>query len=81
MQQELFPLVSPCIGVCINNNRGYCKGCLRNRDERLYWLQMDNLQKRQVMRRCSLRRQKLKRLANQQPLTDEHLPRQMDFDF
>lgn len=81
MQQELFPLTSPCIGICESNNRGYCKGCLRNRNERLYWLQLDNSQKRQVMRRCFLRRAKLKRLANEQQSIGTHSPRQMDFEF
>ena len=33
-QLEIFPLQSPCIGVCEVNNKGYCKGCLRNREER-----------------------------------------------
>lgn len=80
-QQELFPLPSPCIGVCINNNRGYCKGCLRNRDERLYWLQMNNLQKRRVLRLCSLRRQKLKQLALKRGGREISLPEQMDFEF
>lgn len=80
-QQELFPLPSPCVGVCINNNRGYCKGCLRNRDERLYWLQMNNLQKRRVLRRCYLRRQKLKQLALKRGEREISLPEQMDFEF
>lgn len=25
-QLEIFPLQSPCIGVCEVNNKGYCKG-------------------------------------------------------
>ncbi len=36
-QLELFDLPNPCIGVCTSNNRGYCVGCLRSRDERFDW--------------------------------------------
>ena len=39
-QLEIFPLQSPCIGVCEVNNKGYCKGCLRNREERFNWFTM-----------------------------------------
>ncbi|MGI5310497.1 DUF1289 domain-containing protein [Rheinheimera sp. WS51] len=36
-QLELFELPNPCIGVCQSNNRGYCLGCLRSREERFNW--------------------------------------------
>jgi hypothetical protein len=36
-QLELFDLPNPCIGVCENNSKGYCLGCLRSRDERFNW--------------------------------------------
>lgn len=36
-QLELFDLPNPCIGVCQSNNRGYCIGCLRSREERFNW--------------------------------------------
>ena len=39
-QLELFDLPNPCIGVCTSNNRGYCVGCLRSRDERFDWLKL-----------------------------------------
>lgn len=80
-QQELFPLSSPCIGVCESNNRGYCKGCLRNRDERLYWLQMNNLQKHHIIRLCQARRRKLEQLALKDNKKHIFLPEQMDFPF
>lgn len=81
-QLELFALPSPCIGVCEANNKGYCKGCLRSRDERLHWLKLSNLQKHRVLHLCQLRRNKLKQLASQrQQNTLLTLPEQMDFDF
>ena len=35
-QPDFFAIPSPCIGVCRANNKGYCIGCLRSREERLY---------------------------------------------
>lgn len=60
-QLEFFDIPSPCIGVCEVNNRGYCKGCLRSRDERLYWLQLSNTQKREVVRLCQQRKARIER--------------------
>ncbi|HDZ8829229.1 DUF1289 domain-containing protein [Aeromonas dhakensis] len=51
-QLEIFPLQSPCIGVCEVNNKGYCKGCLRSREERFNWLTMTPAQQQEVMRLC-----------------------------
>lgn len=57
MQQlEFFEIPSPCIGVCEANNRGYCKGCFRSREERLYWLKLNDQDKRQVIRLCQQRK-------------------------
>jgi len=51
-QLEIFPLQSPCIGVCEVNNKGYCKGCLRSREERFNWQTMTQIQQQEVMRLC-----------------------------
>ncbi|PIE45069.1 MAG: hypothetical protein CSA45_04375 [Gammaproteobacteria bacterium] len=80
-QLELFPIPSPCIGVCESNNRGYCKGCLRSRDERLHWLSLNGLQKHNVLRLCRLRRQRLIQLARQRQRETMALPEQLDFGF
>lgn len=58
-QLEFFDIPSPCVGVCIANNRGYCKGCFRSRDERLYWLKLSDAQKREVVRLCAQRKRKV----------------------
>lgn len=60
-QLEFFDIPSPCIGVCEANNRGYCKGCLRSRDERLYWLQLTPAQKRDVLRLCLQRKARIQK--------------------
>lgn len=62
-QLEFFALPNPCIGVCETNSKGYCKGCLRSREERQYWLKLSDAQKRQVLRLCQIRRRKLQQAA------------------
>lgn len=55
-QLEIFPLQSPCVGVCELNNKGYCKGCLRSREERFNWLTMTQAQQQEVLRLCRNRK-------------------------
>lgn len=54
-QLEFFNIPSPCIGVCSVDEKGYCKGCLRNRDERFNWLNMTSGQKLHVIKLCRQR--------------------------
>lgn len=68
-QLEFFEIPSPCIGVCQVNNRGYCKGCFRSREERTYWHQVDNSVKQKIVKACTARKKRVlakKRLASQQ---------------
>jgi predicted Fe-S protein YdhL (DUF1289 family) len=58
-QSELFEAPSPCIGVCENSPKGYCKGCMRSRDERFGWHTMDTGQQLQVMKLCARRYQRM----------------------
>lgn len=60
-QPDLFTIPSPCIGICEANNKGYCKGCLRSREERLYWQNMNDDQKHQVMRLLAMRKAKIRK--------------------
>lgn len=60
-QPDLFTIPSPCIGVFEANNKGYCKGCLRSREERLYWQHMSDDQKHQVMRLLAMRKAKIRK--------------------
>lgn len=78
-QLEIFDIPSPCVGVCEANNKGYCKGCLRSRDERLYWLQLTPAQKRDVVRLCQQRRmriEKAREAALQLPDDEQGAPEQ-----
>ncbi|MBV4366549.1 DUF1289 domain-containing protein [Erwinia sp. BNK-24-b] len=62
-QLEFFPVPSPCRGVCQSDDRGYCRGCMRSRDERFNWMKFSDAQKREVLRLCRLRFQRLQRAA------------------
>lgn len=66
-QLELFELTSPCIGVCQSDERGYCLGCYRSRQERFDWLQMTNTQQQEVMRLCRDRARRKRRPAAEPP--------------
>lgn len=56
MQQlELITIETPCINVCQSDNRGYCLGCFRSRDERFKWAQMTSPEKRKVLELCKSR--------------------------
>ncbi|MFC3395412.1 DUF1289 domain-containing protein [Brenneria rubrifaciens] len=58
-QLELFAIPNPCLGVCQSDDRGYCRGCFRSRNERFDWGRMSDVQKQEVLRLC---RQRIKRL-------------------
>jgi uncharacterized protein len=57
-QLQLFEVDSPCINICEVNNRGYCKGCMRNRDERFYLNQLSDSDKSKVLKLCQQRRRR-----------------------
>ncbi|NDL63097.1 DUF1289 domain-containing protein [Acerihabitans arboris] len=54
-QLEFFTIASPCRGVCQSDDRGFCRGCLRSRQERFDWGNMNDGQKRDVLRLCHQR--------------------------
>lgn len=42
--------LSPCIGICRLDERGYCEGCLRTGDEIARWRSMDDQERLRYMR-------------------------------
>ncbi|ATA22020.1 hypothetical protein EDC48_11010 [Gibbsiella quercinecans] len=72
-QLEFFDIPSPCRGICQTDERGFCRGCMRSRDERFGWLQMNDAQKRDVLRLCRQRFLRQQRAAKQ---PDEPQPEQ-----
>ncbi|EJQ2007946.1 DUF1289 domain-containing protein [Cronobacter sakazakii] len=68
-QLEFFPVPSPCRGICQSDERGYCRGCMRSRDERFNWQKMSDSQKQEVLRLC--RQRMLRKLRATRPAPDE----------
>lgn len=58
-QIELFQVESPCRGICENSSKGFCKGCLRSREERYQWFRLTDSEKRKVLQICRQRWQRL----------------------
>ncbi|AUU91402.1 MULTISPECIES: DUF1289 domain-containing protein [Enterobacteriaceae] len=54
-QLEFFPVQSPCRGICQSDERGFCRGCMRSREERFNWQTMSDAQKQDVLRLCRQR--------------------------
>ncbi|MGR5244335.1 DUF1289 domain-containing protein [Vibrio sp. PNB23_22_6] len=54
-QLEFFSIPSPCVGVCSSDEKGYCHGCMRNRDERFNWLSLTSAQQLHVIKLCRQR--------------------------
>lgn len=60
-QLEFFSIPSPCVGVCSLDEKGYCHGCMRKREERFNWLSMTSAEKLHVIKLCRQRyRRKLR---------------------
>jgi predicted Fe-S protein YdhL (DUF1289 family) len=69
-QLEFFDIPSPCRGICQADERGFCRGCLRSREERFGWMQLNDAQKRDVLRLCRqryLRMQRVNKPADEIP--------------
>ena len=64
-QLDFFDVPSPCVGCCQVNNRGYCRGCYRSRDERFYWQNMTADQKIKVIKLCRQRYLRIMRRQRQ----------------
>lgn len=81
-QIELFQVESPCRGICENSAKGYCKGCLRSRDERFHWHGLSDVDKRKVLQMCKHRWQRLvkARLDRLEAESDAILPYGMTDD-
>ncbi|MEP0071569.1 MAG: DUF1289 domain-containing protein [Marinomonas sp.] len=58
-QIEMFVIESPCKGVCENSAKGFCKGCLRSRDERFHWFSLSNEDRHHILDLCKQRRARL----------------------
>jgi len=68
-QLEFFPVQSPCRGICQSDERGFCRGCFRSREERFHWQTMSDVQKQDVLRLC--RQRLLRKLRANKPQVEE----------
>lgn len=84
-QLELFELPNPCIGVCQSNQRGYCVGCLRSRDERFNWHNKEIAERARILKLLEQRRARrdAARLAGKPVpnLESDEPPTQDSFEF
>ena len=64
MQLEFFDVPSPCVGICQSNVKGYCIGCMRTRDERQNWTDLNNDNKQKVIKRCLQRKKRQQKKDN-----------------
>jgi len=49
---------SPCINICaLDEQTGFCKGCMRSTDEIAHWLYYSDEEKREVLAKLALRKQ------------------------
>ncbi|NYY80305.1 DUF1289 domain-containing protein [Raoultella planticola] len=65
----VFPVQSPCRGICQSDERGFCRGCFRSREERFHWQTMSDAQKQDVLRLC--RQRLLRKLRANKPQAEE----------
>ncbi|MFA0414518.1 DUF1289 domain-containing protein [Vibrio renipiscarius] len=70
-QLEFFAVQNPCVGVCSVDDRGYCTGCMRKREERFNWLSMTPAQQLHVIKLCRQRYLRKKRLSNSKQCLSE----------
>ena len=80
-QIEIFEIPSPCKGVCQVNNRGYCLGCFRSREERFHWNQLSNAQKKHIIRLCAQRETRKRQHQAQQQDSNSNGSEQTNLDF
>ncbi len=71
MQLEFFDVPSPCVGICQSDDKGYCMGCFRTRDERLNWIDFDSDNKQKVIKRCLARKKRKGQVAKPKAIEEE----------
>ncbi len=77
-QLEFFVVPSPCVGVCTVDEKGYCKGCMRKREERFNWLTFTPAEQLHIIKLCRqrYRRKTLGSRIEQQAESDPKNPQQ-----
>jgi predicted Fe-S protein YdhL (DUF1289 family) len=81
-QLEFFNVPSPCVGVCTVDEKGYCKGCMRKRDERFNWQDFTTAQQLHVIKLCKqrYRRKMMQGKKKNEPVAEPSSPQQKLFE-
>ena len=69
LQLDFFDVPSPCRGICKSDDKGYCQGCFRSREERFGWIDLSNSEKQRVVKLC-LQREKRKHAKPKEKLVE-----------
>ncbi len=70
-QIDFVGVASPCVGVCSVDDKGYCQGCMRRREERFQWNEFSDAQKQHIIKLCRQRYIRKHRKVKAQPTTTE----------
>jgi len=80
-QGELFKIPNPCKGICEVNNKGFCKGCFRSRQERFHWNEFTDFQKYQVVQICGVREKRVEAARRAKLLKEQQMLEQQKAQF
>ncbi len=80
-QGELFHTPNPCRSICVVNNKGFCKGCYRSREERFHWNEFTEYQKHLVVQLCQVREKRVAAAKRKKLLQEAHNKAQQKAQF
>ncbi|MFT4776171.1 MAG: putative Fe-S protein YdhL (DUF1289 family) [Oleispira sp.] len=80
-QGEFFHTPNPCRSICTVNNKGFCKGCFRSREERFHWNEFSEYQKHLVVQVCYGREKKVEAARRKKMLQEAQAKKQQKAQF
>jgi predicted Fe-S protein YdhL (DUF1289 family) len=63
------------------NNKGFCKGCYRSREERFHWNEFTEYQKHVVVQLCQVREKRVEAARRKKQLEEAHNKAQQKAQF
>ncbi|CCK77228.1 MAG: DUF1289 domain-containing protein [Oleispira antarctica] len=80
-QGEFFTTPNPCRSICTVNNKGFCKGCYRSREERFHWNEFTEYQKHLVVQLCYVREKRVDAARRKKRLQEAQEKAQQEAQF
>jgi predicted Fe-S protein YdhL (DUF1289 family) len=80
-QGEFFQTPNPCRSICTVNNKGFCKGCFRSREERFHWHEFTEYQKHLVVQICQGREKRVEAARHKKMLREAQAKEQQQAQF